>query len=170
MKINTWTKSDKLLLSGACRDGAAAALRYPGPAEAIEAEAAAHPDWTLWLLGAYLRLGRECPITPARLDACAEAQPGAALAYAAQLLTPSRLDAYAEARPGTALVYAAQLLSPSRLDACAEAEPWAALEYASQLLTPARLDACAKAEPWYALAYAAALLSPAQVKRCKEAK
>ena len=121
MKINTWTKSDKLLLSGACRDGAAAALRYPGPAEAIEAEAAAHPDWTLWLLGAYLRLGRECPITPARLDACAEARLKAALEYAAQLLTPSRLDACAKARPGYALDFAARLLSDAQITRAKEA-------------------------------------------------
>jgi hypothetical protein len=100
-----------------------------------------HPDWTLWLCGAYLRLGRTCPITPARLDACAEAEPIVALEYAAALLTPALLDACAEARPGAALRYAAALLTPARLDACAEARPWSALEYAAALLTPARLDA-----------------------------
>ena len=165
----TWTEKDTLLLSGACAEGAEQALRYPGPAEAIEAEAAARPDWTLWLCGAYQRLGRECPISPARLDACAEAEPGDALAYAAALLTPARLDACAVAEPGYALHYAAQLLSPSRLDACAEAEPGDALEYAAQLLSPARLDAYAEARPGYALDFAARLLSDAQITRAKEA-
>ena len=117
----TWTAKDKLLLAGACRDGAQVALRYPGPAEAIEAEAAAHPDWALWLCGAYLRLGLECPITPARLDACAEARLKAALAYAARLLTPARLDACAEARPGYALDFAARLLSDAQITRAKEA-------------------------------------------------
>ena len=93
----TWTAKDKLLLAGACRDGAQVALRYPGPAEAIEAEAAAHPDWALWLCGAYLRLGLECPITPARLDACAEARPGYALDFAARLLSDAQITRAKEA-------------------------------------------------------------------------
>ena len=67
----TWTESDKELLQGACANGARWALGLPGPQAVLDATD--HPNWTLWLAGAYLRLGRECPITPDRFDRAAQA-------------------------------------------------------------------------------------------------
>ena len=87
-------------------------------------------------------------LTPERLDACAQAEPYAALLYASALLTPERLDACAQAEPWAALVYASALLTPERLDACAQAKPRPALVYASALLTPERFRSVAS--PWFA--------------------
>jgi hypothetical protein len=109
-------------------------------------------------------------LTPERLDACAAAEPWAALAYAAERLTPERLDACATAYPATALRYAAEWLTPERLDACAAAEPWEALRYAAERLTPERLDACATAYPATALEYAAKWLTPERLDACAAAE
>ena len=106
-------------------------------------------------------------LTPERLDACAEAEPRAALYHAAGLLTPERLHACAAKDPDTALRRVADRLSPERLDACAAiVEAPLALQYASNRLTHARLHACAAAAPGPALRYAASLLTPERLDAC----
>jgi len=56
-----WSAEDRELLNGACRDGAAVALRYPSAADALAAESAAHPDWAAWLWPRWARAGRPLP-------------------------------------------------------------------------------------------------------------
>lgn len=73
--------------------------------------AEAKPVWALWLAGRVLEASQL--LSSAQLDACAAAEPWAALLHAADRLSPERLDACA-----AALMHAAALLTPERRAMC----------------------------------------------------
>ena len=76
------------------------------------------------------------------VGACVDAEPVAALRYAADRLTPKQLDDCAKAAPRAALRFAADRLTPERLDASAEAAPRWALTYAADIITAERRAWC----------------------------
>lgn len=85
----------------------------------------------------------------------------------AYLLADEEIEACAETNPRAALAYASDRLTPELLDACAKTDPWAALRCAADHLTTERLDACAKMAPCAALMYAADRLTPERHAWCE---
>lgn len=135
--------------------------------------------------GSWLLANAADRLTPEQIDACAEAEPFAAMYYAANLLTPERRATCAAKNSADGRAYVRILFTPERLDttesiaarliperveAFANSDVITALRYTHKPLTPKRFGAYTIARRNAIMEFSAGRLVPERIDACAKAE